>query len=142
MQSPSSPSQVRVTLRIVQVAMLVSVFLYMRVGEMIIGQRTDHEQAPSILPYLGIAAAFCAGVALFVRNRLIGNAEQALRASTLDSAALLKWQSLHIMMFAFAEAVALFGFAWRFLGGELSHAAIFYAAGFVLLLLGSPRRLD
>ena len=38
------------------------------------------------------------------------------------------------------EAVALYGFILRVLGGPIQHTLLLYAGGFVLLILFTPRR--
>lgn len=65
-----------------------------------------------------------------------------MRSAPGNNVALGKLQALHIVIFTFGEAVALFGFVWRFLGGDLKGAVAFYVVGALLILFGSPSRLD
>jgi F0F1-type ATP synthase membrane subunit c/vacuolar-type H+-ATPase subunit K len=137
-----TPQRVHLTVRMMQGAMLFSIVLYAFVAETVLKQRTEEQEPASILPLLIWPALFCAVGAIVIRLKYLEAAQDAVRSGPANNAALGKLQSLHIVMFAFGEAVALFGFVWRFLGGDLTGAIVFYVAGAALILFGSPSRLD
>lgn len=128
----------RKTLKIVRGAMLVSIALYVFVGERI-------AKNPGALPAnfyfaLTLVAITTMGMIFAVRRLFVLRAEVTLAAQPDDSAALKRWFAGHIFTYALCEAVALFGFVLRVLGFTLSQVAPFYLAGFVLMLLFGPRR--
>lgn len=92
------------------------------------------------VPFLGVGAMLV-GVYFFMRSK-IGVLEAALVTAPEDHAAVAKRQQLYIFIFAVSEAIVLFGFVSRFMGASLAQAVPFYAAGFVLILLSTPRKLD
>jgi F0F1-type ATP synthase membrane subunit c/vacuolar-type H+-ATPase subunit K len=74
-----------------------------------------------------------------VRHRILIRSEKELVTDVSNPKALKQWESGHILGLAFAESVALWGLVVRMvLGGALWQASIFYAAGFILLLLWTP----
>jgi hypothetical protein len=124
--------------RAIQIAMLVSVVLYVAVGEGIgSGPRLNH----SVLFYvLSLVTITIVGVILVVRRTLVLQSAEALAARPNDAATLGRWRAGHIMTYALSEAIAIFGLVLRILGFTLSQVASFYIAGFILLLFFGPRR--
>jgi len=76
---------------------------------------------------------------MFLRRRLLASAAERLRSSVADPAAQGAWLSSTVLLLALGEAVALLGFVLRILGGTLFHAVPLYAAGFLALLMLTPR---
>jgi tellurite resistance protein TehA-like permease len=125
------------TLRAVQWAMLASILLYVIVAEVV---------APStrpVKPTLGYLFATIAvtivGVIFVVRRTLVLKAEESLATQPDDSLSLGHWRTGYIMTYALCETLALFGFALRFLGGNLQQSLPFYVGGFTLMLFFRPR---
>ncbi len=125
------------TLRVVQWLMLASILLYVIVAEVV---------APSIRPVkptLGYLFATMAvtivGVIFVVRRTLVLKAEESLATRPDDSLSLGHWRTGYIMTYALCETLALFGFALRFLGGNLQQSLPFYIGGFTLMFFFRPR---
>jgi hypothetical protein len=79
------------------------------------------------------------GIAFSFRTRKLHAAEERLRSNSQDAAALILWRSGVIISYCFAEAVVLFGFVLKILGGPWNIASIFFAVGVLLMLLWTPR---
>lgn len=90
-----------------------------------------------------IFAVMAAGtifVALQLRSRFIGGASDVLRVRPDDAAALVRWRQGVIVSDVLAEAVALYGFALYFFGGQIWQAATFMVVAELLMVLWWPRR--
>jgi len=125
-------------LRIVHVALLVSLGLYAYMGEWI--QKEPKTLDPMILKAMAGLALATGAVVLFLRLRLLSAAAEQLRLPSTDASALNRWHMLQIVNFALCESIGLYGFVLRFMGASLSQAAGFYAGGIFLMLLSTPRR--
>jgi len=133
-------SKMQMTLRNVRIihgVILVSVLLYMLVIFQV------HPREGYLSPAMpGAFAVFCAteiAVALFLRSRLLPPCMEILRSNPGDPQALGRWRTGNIISFVFAETVALFGFALKFLGTSWFVAGPFFAAALFLLLIWTPR---
>jgi F0F1-type ATP synthase membrane subunit c/vacuolar-type H+-ATPase subunit K len=124
--------------RAIQIAMLVSVLLYVIVGERV--GTVPQLNHPVLFYVLSLVTITIVGVILVVRRTLVLQSAAALAARPNDAATLGRWRTGHIMTFALSEAVAIFGLVLRLLGFSLSQVASFYVAGFILLLFFGPRR--
>ena len=144
---PSMDAAFRV-LRILHIAMLAASVLYVVVGEVVRGAvdgATAIAGPPvpadptlvNILLVLGVGLAFAA---ILLRQKLLASAQEVLLRSPGDIAAVGRWRVAHIVAFALAEAVVLFGLVLRIMGVPLTTAAILYAIGIVTLLMVVPRR--
>ena len=78
-------------------------------------------------------------MALVLRSRLLAPCLEILRSNPDDAQALGRWRTGNIVSFVIAEAVALLGFALKFLGASWFVAAPFFATGIFLLLIWTPR---
>jgi hypothetical protein len=128
----------RKTLQIVRLALMVSIALYVFVGERV-GKNLG---APPTNFYFAITlvAITTVGMTFAVRRLFVLRAEVALAAQPGEPAALKRWWAGYIFTYALCEAVALFGFVLRILGFTLSQVVPFYLVGFVLMVLFGPRR--
>src|SRR5882762_3160729 len=124
-------SAIRVV-RAIQIAMLVSVVLYVIVGEGI--GSVPRLNNPVLFYVLSLVTITIVGVILVVRRTLVLQSAAALATRPNDAATLSRWRAGHIMTYALSEAIAIFGFALRIMGFSLSQVASFYIAGFILLL--------
>jgi hypothetical protein len=125
-------------LRMVQIAMLVSIALYVFVGEEAAGRAA----APN--PTMSYAISFVSitivGVIFVVRRTLVLPSEIHLRAQPDDVVVLARWRSGYIFTYALCEALALFGLVLRMVGFTLAQVWPYYVGGFALMLLCWPRR--
>lgn len=126
------------TLRVMQWAMLLSILLYVAVGE-ILGPRIQHVDAG--LSYLfSTLAVGIVGTIFVVRRTLVLRAASTLASQPEDSLSLSQWKAGYITTYALCEALALFGLVLRFRGSELQQSLLFYIGGFVLLFFFRPRQ--
>jgi len=122
--------------RLVQIAMLVSIVLYVVVGELI-----GHTGAANNGLFYGMSLASISilGAAVVVRRTLVLPAEALLREKPTDLLVQARWKTGYIFLYALCESLALFGLVLRIAGFTLAHVWGFYLGGFLLLLLFSPR---
>jgi len=123
------------TVRLVQIAMLVSVAIYVVVGEVV---RPSFAANPTILYAASVASISVVGAILVVRRTLVVQSEAQLREKPDDPFILSRWRTGYIVMYALCEALALFGLLLRLVGFSINHVWPYYAGGFVLLLLFWP----
>jgi hypothetical protein len=126
-------------LRFMHIAFVVSMLMIAGVAEQV--RKPDGGMALEIYwAFLGFTGV-SAGVYFFFRAKLVA-VEDSLRSNPSDNIAIGRRQLVYVLLFAFSEAPLLFGFVVRFMGGTLAQTIPFYAAGFLLLLLSTPRKLD
>ncbi len=134
-------------LKMLWVAMLVSIVLYVIVGEII--ELESFAQPRWLLWVLVALAIHICYVAKVMRARMVRPFEEEVRSGQVSSAAALtseqvalleRWQGGQTISICLSEAVALFGLALRFLGGTRWEAAPFYAVAMLLLVVWMPRR--
>ena len=119
-------------------ALFASVCLY---WPMLRFLQIDREEgpAPTVLHALTFIALGTAGAVLFLRfNRI----PAVWSRQPLDPAALNQLRTFYILCFVLAEAVALFGMVFFFLGGSRDQALWFFSGSVVLFLLCYPRTPD
>jgi hypothetical protein len=130
-------SAIRVV-RAIQIAMLISVGVYVLVGEGV--KSAPGLNSPVLFYVLSLVTITIVGVILVVRRTLVLQSAVALASRPNDLATLGRWRAGHIMTYALSEAIAIFGLVLRIVGFSLSQVASFYIAGFILLLFFGPRR--
>ena len=122
--------------RLVQIAMLVSIALYVAVGELIGRVAATND---TLFHILSLASISTLGAVLVVRRTLVLPAEVLLQEKPADQLVQARWRTAYIVLYALCEALALFGLILRLAGFTLVHVWGFYLGGFLLLLLFSPR---
>ena len=122
--------------RLVQIAMLVSIAVYVVVGELV-GRATLPNTA--LFYTMSLASISTVGAAFVVRRTLVLPAEALLREKPSDPLVQSRWKAGYIFLYALCEALALFGLILRMVGFTLVHVWGFYLGGFLLLVLFSPR---
>lgn len=126
------------TLRTVQWAMLLSILLYVAVGE-IFAPRIRHVD-PALSYVFSTLAVGIVGTIFVVRRTLVLRAAASLATQPDDLLSLSQWKTGYLATYALCEALALFGLVLRFLGSELQQSMLFYIGGFVLLFFFRPRQ--
>ncbi len=129
----------RKTLQIVRFALMVSIALYVFVGERV-GASLAVAPDRNFYFALTLVAITTVGMIFAVRRVLVLRTEATLAAQPEDAMALNRWRSGYLVTYALCEALAMFGLVLRVLGFTLSEVSPFYIVGFVLMLLFSPRR--
>jgi hypothetical protein len=125
-------------MRLVQLAMIISIPMLGRVAEM-----THHPSSNRWTLWRWVVVA----VALWIvflgssfRRRMLTRAVSALAKDASDPKALKLWEAGHVVGMAFAQNIVLWGLVVRMvLGGELWQSSLFYLAGLFLLLFWTPR---
>jgi hypothetical protein len=124
--------------RIIQIAMLLSVLLLVVGGE-VVGSIPRFSN-PTLFYALSLATITIVGVILVVRRTLVLQSANMLAARPNDVATLSRWRAGYVMTYALSETIAIFGLLLRVIGFSLTQVASFYIAGFILLLFFGPRR--
>lgn len=126
-------------LRVVHVALLVSVVLY----GLVLRAAPAHEQRavdPSLLIALYMLSVVMIAVGLAVRAKFIRSAFEILRTKPDDAAALVHWRKADMVSAVLAEAIVLYGVAIHFLGGSIRQVAPFFVCGAIVMLVWWPHR--
>lgn len=126
------------TLRLVQWSMLLSILLYVAVGE-VLGPRIRHVD-PALSYVFTTLAVGIVGTIFVVRRTLVFRAASTLAVQPDDNISLSQWKTGYFATYALCEALALFGLVLRFRGSELQQSLLFYIGGFVLLFFFRPRQ--
>ena len=124
--------------RAIQIAMLVSVALFVVAGEVV--GTVPKLSNPAIFYALSLATVTIVGVILVVRRTLVLQSTSMLATRPNDAATLNRWRAGYVMTYALSESIAIFGLVLRLIGFTLSQVWSFYIAAFILLLFFGPRR--
>jgi hypothetical protein len=118
--------------------MLASIVVYSAMPEMF---GTDQQQTNPVFFKVILAVAIACIVFCFsFRRRFIASPAAVLINDPTNVAALKRWQTGHILHFAFSLSVALYGLVLRYTGFSMRQVLPFYIAGFALMLYGIPRQ--
>jgi hypothetical protein len=128
----------RKRLQIIRVFMLVSIVCYGLIGERWRQSATPPNR--NLYFALTLVAITTVGMIFAVRRLFVLRSEAALVSQPEDAAALQRWRTGYLAIYALSESVALFGLILRILGFTLSEVTPFYLAGFALMLVFGPRR--
>jgi hypothetical protein len=122
--------------RVIQVAMLVSIGIYVLIGEMV-----GRGIAPQAMFFYAVSCVSISivGVILVVRRTQVLQWEPVLAEKPDDGAALGRWKAGQIVTYALCESLALLGFGLRLLGFRLTDVWPFYLGGVAMLLYFFPR---
>jgi hypothetical protein len=126
------------TLRAVQWLMLTSILACAVLGE-VAGPRA-HPVNPTLNYLFSTFAVAVIGVIFVVRRTLVFRAAESLATHPDDAISLSHWRTGYIATYCLCEALALFGFALRFLGCNLQQSSPLYFGGFVLLFFFRPKQ--
>jgi magnesium-transporting ATPase (P-type) len=129
----------RKLLQTVRIALLVSIVLYVFIGERI-GRSTSGAPDRNIYFVVTLVAITTVGIIFAVWRLFVLRSEATLADHPEDTAALKRWRTGYIITYTLCETVVLFGLVLRFMGFTLSEVAPFYVVGFALILLFGPRR--
>ncbi|HZQ24642.1 MAG TPA: hypothetical protein VFA89_17770 [Terriglobales bacterium] len=125
-------------LRVLQIAMLVSIGLYIFLGERV--TLNPPMPNPSVFYVISLVAITIIGIILVVRRTLVLQSETSLRTQSTDLPTLNRWRAGYLTTYALSESLALFGLVLRILGFTLSQVAPFYVAAFILMVFFTARQ--
>jgi len=127
-------------LRLIHFAFVVTWFMYLGV---LIYLKLPESQVPTAFPLaLGFVAISTISVGQTLRQRLVIATAATLVSDPENKTILRRWRAGNIVSFTFAESIMLFGVVLKFLGERWNIVAIFFAAGLLMLLLWSPKRIE
>jgi hypothetical protein len=122
--------------RIVQIAIIVSVLMFIFV------LHTIHPPPHTVNASLQWAIAFCAIVSALVgfimQRKILNSPDPPTNALGQTSNPQGRWFTGHIIRFATAESVALFGFVLRMLGSSSTLVYLLFGSSLLLLILWQP----
>jgi hypothetical protein len=124
------------TVRLIQVAMLVSIGIYAVVGE-VVGARLTTDA--NTLYAISFASISLVGAILVVRKTMVLQSEAELREKPGDPVIVTRWKNGYVVTYVLCEALGLFGLVLRIMGFTLTQVWPYYAGSIVLLLLFWPR---
>ena len=124
------------TLRLMQIAMLVSIAICAVVGE-VVGARLSTNA--STLYAISVASISLVGAILVVRKTMVLQSEVELMEKPGDPAIVSRWKTGYLVTYVLCELLALFGLLLRIMGFTLLQVWPYYAGSAVLLLLFWPR---
>ena len=124
------------TIRVIQIAMLVSIGICVVAGEAVGARVMTDVRALYAIPFAAISLV---GAILVVRKTMVLQSEDELKVKPGDPVVLARWKTGYIVTYVLCEALALFGLLLRVMGSTLSQVWPYYAGSFVLLLLFWPR---
>ncbi len=97
---------------------------------------------PTMLVVLVALACVDIVALLILRQILVIRPEQQLLLNAADVKALATWKAGHIVMYAMALSVAIYGLLLHFLGFPIRQVIPFFAVAILLLALLPPRSLE
>ena len=129
--------------RQVQIALLVTIALYVVAGEMV-ARAPVRYPSNTLFHALSLISISLVGATVVVRRTLILPSEILLKERLDDSVAddslsMSRWRTGYLFLYALCELLGLFGLSLRLAGFPLANVWGFYLGGFLLLLLYSPR---
>ena len=126
-------------LRVIKIAFLVSIGVYVLIGELV-GPHGKITGKPTLFYGISVVSILTIGVILVVRRTLVLHSEAMLKNVSNEEAIVNRWKTGYIVTYALSEALALFGLIVRMTGFSFSQAVTFYIPGFVLMLFFRPRQ--
>lgn len=129
------------TLNMIRAALLVSVALYMFVGEQVASGKVGPANA-MLFQVMAIVAVANVVSILVVRRSMVAPSLAALGSNSSDLPALNRWRTGYVVTYALCEAVALYGFILRIMGFTFRIVVPFYLASVILMIYFGPRGVD
>src|ERR1700681_1275753 len=124
--------------RLAQIAMLVSIVLYVAAGEML-KLKVAGNPADALFHALSFISISLVGATVVVRRTLVLPSEASLKERSDDTVAVARWRTGYLFLYALCDLLGVFGLVLRMSGFTLGNVWGFYLGGFLLLLLFSPR---
>ena len=119
-------------LRLLQIALISSIFLYILIGEML-GSKHPVTGISAVVIAMLVMAALTVVIVVVLHKVVVGPAATTLTSNADDATALMR-------LMALCESIALYGFVLRFLGYAFTQALPLYLAAIVLMLYCGPKR--
>jgi F0F1-type ATP synthase membrane subunit c/vacuolar-type H+-ATPase subunit K len=125
-------------LRLIHLAMIAAIPILAGIAE--IGRAPGSSNWTKWHFVAAALAIWVAWVGLAFRSRYIRRSQEALANDASNAKAIRQWEGANLIALAMGECVGMWGLVVRIvLDGALWQASLFYTAGFLLLLLWTPR---
>jgi cytochrome b561 len=111
------------SVRLIQIAMLVSILLYAVLGQLAGQKRASENNLFYAFPLVAITIV---GVILVVRRTLVAQSENLLRQRPDDKLTLARWRTGHLVVYVMCDALALLGLVLRLFGAPLDQVWGYY----------------
>ena len=127
-------------MRMMWIFFLIAAFAYVAVAEFL-----PHSVPPvkpevyTIILVVGIMELLSI---VIVRKVLLTKAEEVLRTTPNDMAAIFRWRQGQLVTLALASAVVLIGLVLRFIGASTIQAAPLYLLGIAAMLIFQPKAIQ
>jgi hypothetical protein len=122
--------------QIVRAAMLFSIVIYGFIKQL----PSSAHASPTVYPIIALLAIWVLAAMFLFRRKLIVSSEKILAVSPEDPVALTRWRTGYLVIYAFSEAIALYGMVPHFMGFPSLEVVPFFVAGIALILFFAPRR--
>jgi hypothetical protein len=126
---------VTLQLRVMQITFIVSALLFYLICRM---TPSPAQSVSAPARWVILLLAFTNGFFGFILQRMLRHAPNRFFPAAQDSTPLARWRAGHILRFATAEAVVLFGLALHSLGGSSLLVNVLFGSGLLLMLLWRP----
>jgi hypothetical protein len=126
---------INLVVRVMQFAFIVSVLLFIFICHIIPAPARSVNTSSQ---YFIVMCAIASAMLGFIVQRLMLRAPNQTTLSTQKSTPLNRWFTGHIIRFATAESVALFGLVLHLVGSSSTLVYLLFAGGLVLLLIWQP----
>ncbi|HEX8925492.1 MAG TPA: hypothetical protein VF786_06840 [Terriglobales bacterium] len=126
------------SLKMIHMGMLAAVVVYGVLGEFVLHPQPRGLGSTALI--LVVIASSALTFAYTARNSMVLPAEEQVRRSPNDSAAVMRWRSGVLITMMLCEAVGLLGFILRVLGGPPIVAIVMYAISLGYLIMLAPKR--
>ena len=123
-------------IQIVRVALLACILLYALIVKMLPPTGT---QNPLVFKIITLMSVVLIVTIVAFRRIMVQRAQDALASQPEDPAAIGRWRTGYLVLYALSEAIATYGVMLHFIGFTLVQVAPFFLAGFVLILFYAPR---
>lgn len=122
--------------RIIYFALILSAVMSITAGELIqIPPSPDLTIMVLVFGFVGLADL---GLGFFLRQSILGSAQETLRRDPKNDEALQSWRRGNILSFVFGTTIVIFGLVVRVLVGRIELALPFYIIGGIALILWRP----
>jgi hypothetical protein len=135
------PQTVEGTLRIVRTVhgvLLFAMFMQVLTVEKILPHQPRQLDSTFTSAILVLSIAIV-GATVYIRLKMVGTALDTLRSTPDDPNSLAKWRKGVVLSDVLLDAVVLYGFVLRLLGGPLQQSLPFYVVGIGLMILWWPK---
>ena len=121
--------------RIIYFALILSAVMSITAGELIqIPPSPDLTIMVLVFGFVGLADL---GLGFFLRQSILGSAQETLRRDPKNNEALQSWRRGNILSFVFGTTVVVFGLVVRVLVGRIELALPFYIIGGIATCIGA-----